>query len=171
MGLIFAGGVFSGLPGASAVALAGAAADFSVHRKPVRKAAFNAATMLLSGAAFTGVLRAVDSSPDPSEWARLLGPVLLGGVAAFAVNSGLVSVAIGLETGRNPAGVWSSNFRWLAPHFVLLAAAGLFAAAACDRWETAGLTALVALMALTWLAMKLHADRAGMTGGAARGAS
>ncbi len=169
--LIFAAGVFSGLPGAALVAVASAAADFAAHRKPATKAAFNAGTLLVSGAVFAGVIHAFDSSYDVQDWTALLGPVLLASAAAFAVNSGLVSIAIGMDKGRGWLATWNANFRWLLPHYVILGVLALFAAAAYDRWEMAGLALVLAPLAMAWLIMKQGAEGAAGTGRLAGSAS
>lgn len=159
MGLIIAAGLFSGLPGAAAVALSCAGADFAVHRKPLMKAAFNGGALLLSGAAAVGAIYALGASPDPADWTTLLGPVIAAGAAAFAVNSGLVATAIALERHRKWLETWRAAFLWVLPHYIILGLIALMAAAAYDRWDFPGLAILAAPLAMAWLVMKEHAAR------------
>jgi len=159
MGLIIAAGVFSGLPGAVLVALACGGAGFAAHRKPIMKAVFNGGTLLLSGAAAVGAIYAFGASPDPADWTTLIGPVIAGSAAAFAVNSGLVATAIALERHRQWLQTWSSAFLWVFPHYIILGLIALLAAAAYDRWEFAGLAILAVPLMMASLVMREHAAR------------
>lgn len=157
--LIFAAGTMSGLPGVAVIASTAAIVDYILHRKPATKAVFNEGVMLVSGAAFVGVLEAFAPLYDSGDWIAVLGPALLGCVAAFALNSALVSLAIALDTGSKPLEIWDSGFRWLLPHYVVLAALALLLAVAYDRWEIAGMALLLAPLGMAWLIVKQYVDR------------
>lgn len=157
--LIIAAGILSGLPGAAVVSAVVAGVDFAAHRKALRKAIFNCGTLLLSGAAFVGVIRIFEASPDPGDWAELLGPVVAGSAAAFVANSSLVSAAISLERGRGWWRTWRDGFLWMLPHYVILGTIALLAAAAYDRWEMWGLVLVIFPLAMAWLIMKQYAQR------------
>jgi len=166
--LILAAGALGGLQGVAVVAIVTALADFAVHRPAPYKAVFNLTTLLLSGAAYVGVLEAF-SARSNSDWVASLGPGVLGTFIAFFVNSGLLTLAISLETGDHPSTVWKVNFGWTLPHFVILGVLGLFAAATYDRWALPGLTLLAVPLAMTWLAIKQYADStAELSAGASR---
>lgn len=168
MALIIAAGVFSGLPGAAAVSVVVAGVDFATHRKAAKKAAFNCGTLLLSAAAFVSVVRIFEVSPDPGDWAALLGPVVAGSAAAFVANSSLVSAAISLERGRSWWQTWRDAFLWMLPHYVVLGTIALLAAAAYDRWEMSGLALVIVPLAMAWLIMKHYAERVSGAGGLPR---
>lgn len=157
--LILTAAVFSGLPGIAAVSLVTAAADHAWHRKPVYKSAFNAGVLVIAGGAFVGVLEAFSPVYESGDWLAMLGPVTVGGVAVFAVNSGLVALAMALATGTDSIQVWSRNFRWVLPHYVLISVLALFLATAYDRWEFGGLALLLGPLAMSWLALKQFTDR------------
>ncbi len=169
--LILTAAVLSGLPGIAVVSLATAAADHVWHRKPLFKSVFNAGVLVIAGAAFVGVLEAFSPVYDSGDWLAMVGPVIAGGVAVFAVNSGLVALAMALDTGDDPVRVWSRNFRWILPHYVLISVLALFVAIAYDRWELGGLALLLAPLAMSWLALKQYADRASDAGRIAPGPS
>ena len=156
--LILAAGTLSGLPGVAVVASAAALADYAVHRKSVAKAAFNQGALLLSGAAYVGILEAFSSAYEAGDWPAVLGPALLGSVVAFVVNSGLVALAIAVEKGLNIISVWNARFRWLLPHYVLLGMLALLTALAYDRWELAGVALLLGPLGMAWLAIKQYVD-------------
>src|SRR6185436_20136978 len=64
----------------------------------------------------------------------MLPKAVVGAIATyFAVNTGLVAVAIALSTRRRPANVWHENFLWSAPSFMVAGAAGAAAALVIDR--------------------------------------
>src|SRR4029434_4312723 len=43
----------------------------------------------------------------------LIGPLLLMTLIYFALNSGLVATAVGLESGQSPLDIWRRHFQWL----------------------------------------------------------
>ncbi len=169
--LILTAGIAAGLPGIAAVSLFTAAADHAWHRKQAHKSAFNAGVLVIAGAAFVGILEALSPMYDSSGWLAMLPPVVLGGAAVFAVNSGLVALAMALETRDSFIQVWIRNFRWLLPHYVLISVLALFMATAYDRWELGGLALLLGPLAMSWLALKQFADRSPHPGSAATGPS
>lgn len=168
--LVLAAGTVSGLPGVAVVASTAVAADFLAHRKPFHKVAFNEGALLLSGAAYVGVFEAFSTGYRPGDWPGILGPALVGSALNFAVNSGLVALAIGLDTGRPPFTVWSDRFRWLLPHYVLLGVLAVIMASAYERWDLAGVAILLVPLAMAWLALKQYADRASQIGPGLQGA-
>ena len=159
MALILAAGMLSGLPGVAVVAPSVALASYAIHRKPFIKVLFNLGTLVLAGASYVGVLEVFSSTYNPQDWAAMLGPVVLGALAAFAVNSVLVSLAIALDTRATPFSVWSTSFRWVLPHYVMLAMLALLIATAYDRWQLWGLALLMGPLAMAWLIMKQYTDR------------
>ncbi len=166
--LVLAAGTFSGLPGIAIVAAAAAGTDYAVrHRRfdgtvvpPAVKGVFNLGALLITGAAYTGVLDAFGSTSDPGDWHALLVPVLTGSVVAFCVNLGLVALAISCETGIRLPSILNGVGRWTLPHFILLGVIGLLTAAAYDRWQILGLAAGLIPLGLVWLAMKQEANGA-----------
>lgn len=142
------------MPGLAVVAAAVATADYLTHPKAAFKAVYNFAVLLVAGVAFFGVVEAFSPTHDPGDWLGLLGPVILGSVVAYAINSVLVTLAISVDTGRAPADTWSTSFLWILPHYVLLGLIGLFMAASYDRWELPGVALLVVPLAMVWLVVK-----------------
>jgi putative nucleotidyltransferase with HDIG domain len=43
----------------------------------------------------------------------LIGPLLLMTLIYFALNSGLIATAVGLESGQSPIDIWRHHFQWL----------------------------------------------------------
>ena len=168
--LILAAGSVSGLPGVAVVASAAVGADYLAHRKPLYKAAFNEGTLLVAGAAYVGVFDAFSTGYRVGDWPGVLGPALVGGALNYAINSGLVAMAIGLEVGRNPVSVWRDKFRWLLPYYVILGVLAVMLASAYERWDLAGVAILLVPLAMAWLAIKQYSDRATESGPGFQGA-
>ena len=155
--LILTAGTVSGLPGVALVASVAMVTDLLVHPKPISKAAFNEGTLLLAGAAYVGVFEAFSTGYRPEDWPAVLGPALIGSAVYYAINSGLVALAIGLETGRHPFTIWSENFRWLLPHYILLGVLAVIMASAYDRWDLAGVALLLVPLAMVWFTLRQYA--------------
>jgi hypothetical protein len=156
--LIFAAGAFSGLPGAVLIAGVCATADAVAHPKPFYKAAFNLGVLITTGAVYCGVVSVF--SLDAHDWTARLGPSMAAAGAAYIVNSGLVTMAISTENRIDLFSVWSSRFRWLLPHYIVIGLLAVLLALAYDRWDMAGLALFLMPLAMAWLAMKQYADSA-----------
>lgn len=90
-------------------------------------------------------------------WQVLAG--LLAGLAYFAVDNGLVALAVGLDQDRSPRQVMREDLSWLMPSF---AAYGLLGALLASAWTTAhgwGIVAFLVPPALLRLAQKQYLAR------------
>jgi diguanylate cyclase (GGDEF)-like protein/putative nucleotidyltransferase with HDIG domain len=65
---------------------------------------------------------------------------LIAGLAYFAVNMGLVSLAVGLEGRESPRRVWSERFAWLMPHYAVY---GFIAAVIYEAYKPIGAWAIL----------------------------
>ena len=155
--LIVAAATVSALTGVVVLATATALADFVAHRKAAEKALFNFGALLLSGAAYVGVMQAF--SPDTSDWAGSIWPALMGTLAAYAVNSGLVALAISLDGGESAVGIWQESFIWVLPYYLAMGAAGASVAVAYERWGFEAILFLIVPFAIAWPVLKLHTHR------------
>ena len=84
---------------------------------------------------------------------------VLAGLVYFAVDNGLVALAVGLDHGRDARSVLREDLSWLAPSF---AAYGLLAALLASAWTTAqgwGVVAFLVPPALLRLAQRQYLDR------------
>jgi hypothetical protein len=166
IGLMLAAGTFAGLAGVTVAAVAVGGFGYAFHRTAAHKAAFNMGVLLITGACYAGVIYALAGSPRPGDWLEMAGPAVAGAVCAFAVNSGLVSLAIAAEQRERVATVWTGRFAWLLPHYVLLGVVAVFLAAGYERWELGGMALVLAPLAMAWLAIRQY-----LTGSARRPAS
>ena len=89
----------------------------------------------------------------------LVAAGLVAGLVYFAVDNGLVALAIGLDQGRSPAVVLREDLGWLLPSF---AAYGVLASLLGFAWTTTGAWGVVAFLvppALLRQAQKQYLDR------------
>jgi putative nucleotidyltransferase with HDIG domain len=145
---------------AFALAVASALVDWSARRAPVHRVLFNVGTLSLAGIASAGVFAA-------GELAGLGRPflVMTAVVAAlgyYAVNMGLLSLALAVEGHASIVRVWRERFAWLFPHY---AAFGFLAGVLAIAYDAVGLLALAVavlpllLMRKTQAAYLQHTER------------
>ena len=158
MGLIFAAAILGGISSVVVVSLAVALADQVLHRVAVHKAIYNGGLLIISGATCAGTVSLLSNVPEDGL-PKALAPVMLGAILAYAVNAGLLALAISLETGRRAWAIFGADFAWMLPHYSILGAFGLLMAMAYDRWELAGVALLLAPLSVHWLAIKYHTGR------------
>lgn len=108
------------------------------------KRIYNVAVYLLAGGAFVGVFHAFGDSGAPDAWPQVLAPALLGALANFAINSGLIAAAIGVSEDQSVASRWRETFQWLLPQYVIL---GLVATAAASAYHVLDVWGLVVFAA------------------------
>jgi hypothetical protein len=99
---------------------------------------------IVCGAAFTAVFRAFDYHGLPDEWPEILVPALAGTLLNFALNTGLISAAIGLSEQRRALDVLRENYLWLLPQYFVV---GLAAMAAATAYQVLGLWGLAVFAA------------------------
>ncbi|TPW11868.1 MAG: hypothetical protein FD129_1572 [bacterium] len=145
-------------PSQSLVIVASSALLASIypHRRPLKRAFFNAAqSTLAAGAALlvvhllTPAESAVSIFDQYTNWPGLFA----GGAAFFAVNSGLVALAIALDTGRALATTWRENFGYafeLATTAAQISLAGFLLIAYQQMGPMAVLAVLPVLGVLWW---------------------
>jgi len=112
--------------------------EWSIHRSRFRHSLFNTGVLTLASLAACGVFAL---RPEGSLGTALL---LLAGLAAgavyFVINTGLLSVAVGIEGDERPLAVWKERFAWLAPHYAVY---GVVAAVIELAYQPLGPTALL----------------------------
>ena len=141
--LIMAAASVAGLPGVAVVASVAVAGDYAAHRKAWFKVVFIEGMLLLAGAAYVAVLEGF-SVGGPDDWPSVRAAAVVGSTANFAVNSGLVALAVALDSGRRPESLWLDAFTGLLPHYVLPGVLAAAMASAYGGWGLAGLSVVLA---------------------------
>jgi diguanylate cyclase (GGDEF)-like protein/putative nucleotidyltransferase with HDIG domain len=65
---------------------------------------------------------------------------LLAGLGYFVVNTGLLSIVVGVEGRENPRGIWFERFGWLMPHYAVY---GFIAAVIYEAYRPIGAWAII----------------------------
>jgi putative nucleotidyltransferase with HDIG domain len=136
----------------AALVLAGTTAvvEWSARRSEIHRVLFNIGALSLSSLAAAGVFTAGLGFEGTSGEFFTAAAGLFAGLAYFAVNTGLLSVAIAMEGHERVWRVWHERFAWLAPHWVVYGFVGGVMAIA---YHAAGLYAL-AVFAVPLLLMR-----------------
>jgi putative nucleotidyltransferase with HDIG domain len=153
---IFAAVVASGMIGLAVVVPVAVAA--SAWGRPLHKTAFNFGTLMMAGLASEAVLNSFTGLDYGRDWPAVIVPGVLAGGANFAVNTALVSLAISLSTAANPARVWSANFKWLLPHYIVFAFIGLAMIGAYEAMGFWGIAVFLAPPMAMRLTVKQYLD-------------
>jgi putative nucleotidyltransferase with HDIG domain len=117
-------------PEAGAVTLALDSLVLAWHRRmAVDKVCFNFANLTLavwtSGALFFRVAGVDPLFGRDGPAAELILPIAILGAAYFVINTGLIALAIGFESGTNPLQVWRRHFMRLSPGYAASASLSL----------------------------------------------
>ena len=90
---------------------------------------------------------------DPGSVASLLRAVAIVAPLYFAINTGLVAVAVAFSTHQTAVHVWQRNFVWSAPSYLVGA---VLAAAATVAWERGFITWLLLLAVPLYLLFRSY---------------
>jgi diguanylate cyclase (GGDEF)-like protein/putative nucleotidyltransferase with HDIG domain len=143
-----AGAALFGPRAALALALTTAAVEWSARRSPFHYVLFNVGTLSLASLAAAGVFTA-GFGGDLGKFVYVIAGIAAGGTY-FAVNMGLISLAVAIEGHERWWAVFKERFAWLATHYLVY---GFVGGVIWVGHETAGLWAL-AVFAVPLLLMR-----------------
>ena len=155
-----AGAALFGPRAALVLAATTAIVEWSARRSEIHRVLFNIGALSLSSLAAAGVFAAGFEGTVGEFTTAVAG--LAAGLTYFAVNTGLLSVAIAMEGHERIWRAWQERFAWLAPHWIVYGFVGGVMAIA---YHAAGLYALAVfavpllLMRKTQEAYLRHAQR------------
>jgi diguanylate cyclase (GGDEF)-like protein/putative nucleotidyltransferase with HDIG domain len=112
-----AGAALFGPRAALALAVTICVVDWSAKRYPLYRALFNIGALSLASLAAAAVF-ALGSHSSLGELVTV-GAGLVAGAAYFAVNTGLLSLALSIEGHERWWRAWHDRFLWLLPHWVV----------------------------------------------------
>ena len=143
-----AGAALFGPRAALVLAATTAVVEWSARRSEIHRVLFNIGALTLSSLAAACVF-AVGFQSTVGEFVTAAAG-LVAGLAYFAVNTGLLSIAISMEGHEPVRRVWHERFAWLATHWIVYGFVGGVMAIA---YHAAGLYAL-AVFAVPLLLMR-----------------
>jgi diguanylate cyclase (GGDEF)-like protein/putative nucleotidyltransferase with HDIG domain len=155
-----AGAALFGPKAALPLALASVSVAWSATRPPLHQVLFNIGSLSLASLAAAGIFALHVPGHIGQVVLAVLG--LVAGAAYYAVNMGLLSLALAIEGHTGWRSEWQERFRWLMPHYV---AYGFVASVIAIAYNAAGLYALAAfavplfVMRQTQQAYVAHAQR------------
>jgi diguanylate cyclase (GGDEF)-like protein/putative nucleotidyltransferase with HDIG domain len=112
-----AGAALFGPRAALALAITTAAVEWSARRSPFHYVFFNVGTLSLASLAAAGVFTA-GFNGELAEFIYVIAGIAAGG-AYFAVNMGLISLAVAVEGHERWWAVFKERFAWLATHYLV----------------------------------------------------
>jgi putative nucleotidyltransferase with HDIG domain len=122
-----------------------------------RRSLFNGGTVALAAgagaAAYAGLVAAGWTSLD---W---LGPAVAAGVAFWAVNIGLLTIAMAGTEGTSAAQLWRERLRWLTPYYLSFGPLALASTAAFDAAGVPGLIAFLVPPGLVLFSVRQYIER------------
>ena len=103
------------------LAITSVAVDWSARRHPLHNVLFNIGALTLASLTAASVFKIADAFPLDGTSHRLAVAALglLAGAGYFAVNMGLVSLALALQGHERWWSVFREQFAWLLPHYVV----------------------------------------------------
>ena len=143
-----AGAALFGPRAALAMAVAICVVQWSAQRQQIHRVLFNIGTLSLSSLAAASVFT-LGFDGGLGELVTVVAGLVAGAVY-FAVNTGLLSVALAVEGRENVWRVWNERFLWLAPHYIVY---GFIGGVIAIGYAAAGLYAL-AVFAVPLLLMR-----------------
>jgi putative nucleotidyltransferase with HDIG domain len=125
--------------------------------KPLQKMLFNAFSLPAQTAIAGGVYVALGGAVAPTrlDW-ELVPPALVATTVFVLLNTGMLAIAISLETGSSVASVWRLNYRWLLPNYVGLGLLGLGMGAAAQAIGVASLAVFLIPLGMAWYSFRLY---------------
>ncbi len=120
---------------ALALAVATAIVDWSARRSPLHRVVFNIGTLSIASLAAAGVVALCRSTG-----VGIVVAVVAAGLAYFAANTGLLSIALALDSEESCSTAWRERFTWLLPHYL---GYGLIGGVIALGYQAVGLYALL----------------------------
>jgi diguanylate cyclase (GGDEF)-like protein/putative nucleotidyltransferase with HDIG domain len=98
---------------ALALAVTTTVVDWSARRSPLHRVVFNIGTLSIASLAAAGIIALCRSTG-----VGIVAAVVAAGLAHFAANTGLLSIALALESKERCSTAWRERFTWLLPHYL-----------------------------------------------------
>jgi putative nucleotidyltransferase with HDIG domain len=152
-------------PGPAALAIAaGGFIPSWRRRKPARQIAFNTAAPAISMWVATQTFFLIARIPPLAQTmppiASLVMPLLAFTVVHFALNSGLIAIAVGLDTRQSPVQIWRGHFQWLSIGYFAAASLAFCLILLIQQASLVAMVIVVPLLAVFHLTLRSSFGRA-----------
>ncbi|HKC23068.1 MAG TPA: diguanylate cyclase [Gaiellaceae bacterium] len=150
VGCLAASSLF-GFRAALPLAITSVAVDWSARRHPLHNVLFNIGALTLASLTAASIFNLAHFFPEGTQHRLAIAALgLLAGAGYFAVNMGLVSLALALQGHERWWAVFREQFAWLLPHYVVY---GFIGGVMALAYEAVNLLAL-AVFAVPLLLMR-----------------
>ena len=133
------------------------------HGRPLHRVLFNitapAIAIWLSGRIFFFTSGIEPYSKQSTPLPGLFVPLFVFTVLYFLLNSFLVAVALGLETGRSPFRIWWNNFTWLSVNYFSGASVAALIVTYTRELDVSTLAVIVPLLVVSYLTFRTAMGR------------
>jgi putative nucleotidyltransferase with HDIG domain len=133
-----AGAAIIGPRAAIPLAITMSAIEWSTRRSVFHQLFFNVGVLSLASLAAAGIFSLHFDGPLGTVF--FIVASVAAGFAYFAINTGLLSLAVGVEGRENPWHVWRERFSWLTLHYVVY---GVIAGVIYEAYKPIGIWSLV----------------------------
>ncbi len=163
MAIIVATAVVSGMLGVLIVSTV-VAIVHAIHTRPLfYKVLFNWSTHLLAGLGPLAVIyyptQYLSTSLANQYLLWWIVPVVLATMFYYLTETGLVATAIALSEGKSVIRGWREQFRWLAPHYLVMGVLGFFLAIAYINMGVLGLLVFGLPVVIMQITQKEYVER------------
>ena len=117
-----AGASLFGVRIALAAALVAALVDWSTRRSPFHQLLFNIGALTISTLGAVGAFDLVLMLPLGSRRVEVIPAALMAGGAYFVLNTGLLALALALESEQGWWSLWLERFSWMTGHYLVYGA-------------------------------------------------
>ncbi len=117
-----AGASLFGVRIAFAAALVAALVDWGARRSPLHQPLFNVGALTLSTLGAVGAFRLVVLLPLGSHEIEVIPAALAAAGAYFILNTGLLALALALESEQKWWALWRDRFSWMTGHYLVYGA-------------------------------------------------
>lgn len=132
--------------------------------RPAYRMLFNmaapSAAIWLAGHAFYAASGLQPYSVSFTPLPQLFGPLVGFTIAYFLLNSWLVAIAVGLETGGSPFNIWLANFAWLSVNYFSGASVAALIVTYAQHIDFSTLAVIVPLLVVSYLTFRTAMGRA-----------
>jgi diguanylate cyclase (GGDEF)-like protein len=157
--LILAAGLLGGPTAALVATWSVAILRGCLRRSRWDKVLFNGSVFSLFGLAATASAAVVGGLAARSTDLATLVIATMVASAAYYVHTFVIAAAVSLDLDTDPRLVWTRNFRWLFPHYLVLGAMGLGLAVATLDVGMLGATLFLAPLLMMRFVLKQYIDR------------
>jgi putative nucleotidyltransferase with HDIG domain len=146
-------------PGPAALAIAAGGCFSSWRRRaPWRQIAFNTASPAIALWIATLVFYAI-AGIQPLALAdvpldRIIFPLLWATAVYFVLNSGMVAVAVGLDTRQSPVAIWMQHFSWIGLSYLAAGSAAFCLVLLIQRMSLGAVAVVLPLVGVFYLTLR-----------------